>query len=289
MRLGWFTTLSSSVLSLILHLVVGVLLIFSFEFTPQPKNQVRKDVNIVKAVAVDKKQVELELERIRKIEEEKHKKEKQRLDELEKKAKDLEQKRKAEEKKLADTKKKKTAEEKKRKTEQARVAKLEKEKKELEDNRKLEEKRLKEAKGKAEKLKAEEKARQQKIKEEKKIAERKLREKELADAMNAEEDELQKQKDQELINKIAARMVRSIGNEFNTTGLPEGLECVLRVRLIPGGALIDVSIVKSSGNEIFDRRAESATRKASPLPVPDDLIIFERHFRDNTITFKPTN
>ena len=289
MRLGWFTTLSSSVLSLILHLVVGVLLIFSFEFTPQPKNQVRKDVNIVKAVAVDKKQVELELERIRKIEEEKHKKEKQRLDELEKKAKDLEQKRKAEEKKLADTKKKKTAEEKKRKTEQARVAKLEKEKKELEDNRKLEEKRLKEAKGKAEKLKAEEKARQQKIKEEKKIAERKLREKELADAMNAEEDELQKQKDQELINKIAARMVRSIGNEFNKTGLPEGLECVLRVRLIPGGEVIDVSIVKSSGNEIFDRRAESATRKASPLPVPDDLIIFERHFRDNTITFKPTN
>ncbi|MCK5668609.1 MAG: cell envelope integrity protein TolA, partial [Gammaproteobacteria bacterium] len=226
------------------------------------------------------KQVELELERIRKIEEEKHKKEKQRLDELEKKAKNLEIKRKKEEKKLADTKKKKTAEEKKRKTEQARVAKLEKEKKELEDNRKLEEKKLKEAK---------EKARQQKIKEEKKIAERKLREKELADAMNAEEDELQKQKDQELINKIAARMVRSIGNEFNKTGLPEGLECVLRVRLIPGGEVIDVSIVKSSGNEIFDRRAESATRKASPLPVPDDLIIFERHFRDNTITFKPTN
>jgi len=84
MRLGWFTTLSSSVLSLILHLVVGVLLIFSFEFTPQPKSHARQDVNVVQAVTVDKKQVELELDRIKKIEEEKHKKEKKRLGELEK-------------------------------------------------------------------------------------------------------------------------------------------------------------------------------------------------------------
>ena len=83
MRSGWFTTLSSTVLSLVLHLVVGVLLIFSFEFTPQPKTQIRKDVNVVQAVAVDRKQVELELARIRKIEEDKFKKEKKRLDDLE--------------------------------------------------------------------------------------------------------------------------------------------------------------------------------------------------------------
>ena len=76
MRPGWFTTLSSTVLSLVLHLVAGVLLIFSFEFTPQPKTQIRKDVNVVQAVAVDRKQVELELARIKKIEEDKHKIEK---------------------------------------------------------------------------------------------------------------------------------------------------------------------------------------------------------------------
>lgn len=113
MRLGWFTTLSSSVLSLILHLVVGVLLLFSFEFTPQPKTQIRQDVNVVQAIVIDKKQVDLELERIRKIEEEKHKKEKQRLDELEKKANNLEERRKEEEKKLAEAKKKKEQEQKK--------------------------------------------------------------------------------------------------------------------------------------------------------------------------------
>ena len=290
MRLGWFTTLSSSVLSLILHLVVGVLLLFSFEFTPQPKTQIRQDVNVVQAVVIDKKQVDLELERIRKIEEEKHKKEKQRLEELEKKANSLEKKRKEEEKKLAEAKKKKEQEQKKLKEEQVRLKKLEKEKAELKKKRELEEKKIKEAEAKAEKLKAEDKARQQKIAEEKKIAERNRREKELADAMNAEETAEQASKDQELINRISNNIKRSIESNFNKVGLPDNLECELRVRLVPGGDVIDVTIAKSSGHDIFDRRAVNATQKASPLPVPDDVETFERlDLREIKLYFKPTN
>ena len=290
MRPGWLTTLSSSVLSLILHLVVGVLLVFSFEFSPQPKIQIRQDVNVVQAIVIDKKQVDLELERIRKIEEEKHKKEKQRLDELEKKTKNLEKKRKEEEKKLAEAKKKKEQEQKKLKEEQARIAKLKKEKAELKKKRELEEKKIKEAEAKAEKLKAEDKARQQKIAEEKKIAERKRREKELADAMNAEEAAEQASKDQELINRISNNIKRNIESNFNKVGLPDGLECELHVRLVPGGEVIGVSIAKSSGHDIFDRRAVNATQKASPLPVPDDVATFERlDLREIRLHFKPTN
>ena len=301
MRLGWFTTLSSSVLSLILHLVVGVLLILSFEFTPQPKTQIRQDVNIVQAVAVDKKQVELELERIRKIEEEKHKKEKQHLEELEKKATSLEKKRKAEEKKLVEAKKKKEQEQKKRKEEQVHLKKLEKEKAELKKKRELEEKKIKEAEAKTERLRAEEKARQKKEAEEKKAAEEKKRQEkeavetkrikeELASELAAEETAEQASKDQKLIDRIKGNIKRKIENEFIKTSLPDGLECVLRVRLVPGGEVIDVSIVKSSGYDIFDRRAVNATQKASPLPVPDDVATFERlDLRDNNITFKPTN
>jgi len=301
MRLGWFTTLSSTVLSLVLHLVAGALLIFSFEFTPQPKTQIRKDINVVQAVAIDKKQVELELVRIRKIEEDKHKKEKKRLDDLEKKAKNLENKRKAEEKKLAETKKKKEQEQKKRKEEQARVAKLEKEKTELEKKRQLEEKKIKEAEQKAEKLKAEEIARKEKEAEEKiaaeekrrkeaEEAERKHREKELADAVAEEEAAEQAEEDQVLSSRIESNITRSIERKFNTVGLADGLECVLRVRLVPGGKVINVSIESSSGDDIFDRRAVIATQKASPLPIPDDIATFERlGLRDNTIRFKPTN
>jgi len=301
MRLGWFTTLSSSVLSLILHLVVGVLLILSFEFTPQPKTQIRQDVNVVQAVAVDKKQVDLELKRIKQIEEDKHKKEKKRLDELGEKARNLENKRKAEEKKLAEAKKKKEQEQKKRKEEQARVARLEKEKTELENKRQLEEKKLKEAEEKAEKLKAEEDERKKRVAEEKrKKAEaarlkaeeehKKRLEEELAAELAAEEEAEQASRDEALISGIANRIKRTIESNFNKVGLPNGLECILRVRLIPGGEVINVSIAQSSGNDIFDRRAVNATQKASPLPVPDDVATFERlDLREINLRFKPTN
>lgn len=301
MRIGWFTTLSSGVLSLILHIVIGALLIISFDFTPKPKNPTRKDVNVVEAVAVDKKQVEIEIARIKKIEEDKHKKEKKRLDDLDKKAKNLEKKRKEEEKKLADTKKKKAAEEKKRKEEQARVTKLEKETKELEEKRKLKEKQNKEAEEKAKKLKAEEKAREEKEAQDKRKKEeadrlkaeeeqKKRHEDDLAAELAAEEAAEQASKDQALISSIANKIKRSIESNFNKVGLPNGLQCILKVRLIPGGEVTNVSIAKSSGNDIFDRRAVNATQKASPLPVPDDVTTFERlRLREINLTFKPAN
>jgi colicin import membrane protein len=313
MRIGWFTTLSSGVLSLILHIVIGALLIISFDFTPKPKTQIRKDVNFVEAVVVDKKQVELELARIKKLEEDKHKKEKKRLDDLEKKAKNLVNKRKEEEKKLADTKKKKIAEEKKRKEEQARVTKLKKEKTELEKQRKVEEKKIKAAEEKAEKLKAEEAARKNKEEETKKAAEEKKRkeaeaarlkveeeqkkkdaadrkraEDELAASIAAEEDEKQRSKDQELINKIKGDIKTKIENEFIKTGLPDNLECFLKVRVVPGGEVTEATITQSSGNEIFDRRARNAAFDASPLPIPDDLATFGRlKLREINMRFKP--
>lgn len=301
MKTGWFTTLSSSVLSLILHLVIGALLILSFDFTEQPRTRIKKDVNIVEAVAIDKKQVDAELARIKKAETDRHKKEQDRLNALEKKAKDIEKKRKAEEKRLANAKKKKRQEQKKIKDEQKRIAKLEKEKKELEEKRKLEEEKIKKAEEKAEKLKAEEEARKKKQAEEEKAAEEKKRremeaaekkrlEEELAAELAAEEKALQQREDQKSLINIASRIKHSIESNFNKTGLESGLACVLRVHLIPGGEVIDVSISKSSGNDIFDRRAVNATQKASPLPVPDDIAIFERlGLRKINMTFKPTN
>ena len=301
MNLGWLTTLSSSALSLILHVVLGALLIFSFDFTAQTKTQPKNNINTVKAVTVDKKQVELELVRIKKVEDEKLQKEKKRLDDLEKKANQLKKDRQTEEKKLAETKKKKEQEQKKRKQEQKKLATLKKEKTELKKQRELEEKKIKEAEDKAEKLKAEEDARKKKEIEDKKAAEekqleeaeaakKKQLEEELAAQLAAEESAEQTKKDQALINNIASNIKRSIESNFNKVGLPQGIACVLRVRLIPGGEVVDVTIAESSGNDIFDRRAVNATQKASPLPVPDDVATFERlDLREINMTFKPTN
>jgi colicin import membrane protein len=56
--------------------------------------------------------------------------------------------------------------------------------------------------------------------------------------------------------------------------------------MLPGGEVADVRIVQSSGNEIFDRQAEAAVKKASPLPVPADPRLFEK-VREINFIFAP--
>ena len=67
----------------------------------------------------------------------------------------------------------------------------------------------------------------------------------------------------------------------------QGLKCTIRVKLMSDGTVIDAEVIKSSGDEIFDRSAENAVNKASPLPVPNDKELFAREFRTFTFTFDP--
>lgn len=67
----------------------------------------------------------------------------------------------------------------------------------------------------------------------------------------------------------------------------KGLRCTISVKLLPSGDVMDATIVRSSGNGIFDRSAENAVRKASPLPVPNDRALFTKKFRTFTFVFKP--
>ncbi|MEI6543959.1 MAG: cell envelope integrity protein TolA, partial [Methylococcales bacterium] len=67
----------------------------------------------------------------------------------------------------------------------------------------------------------------------------------------------------------------------------EGLKCTIRVKLMSDGTVIDAEVVSSSGDEIFDRSAENAVNKASPLPVPNDKELFAREFRTFSFLFNP--
>ena len=67
----------------------------------------------------------------------------------------------------------------------------------------------------------------------------------------------------------------------------KGLSCTLRVTTIPGGEVVGVEVVKSSGDATFDRQAENGVRKASPLPVPEDRRLYEQSFRRFKFVFKP--
>ncbi|MGR9086901.1 MAG: cell envelope integrity protein TolA, partial [Gammaproteobacteria bacterium] len=67
----------------------------------------------------------------------------------------------------------------------------------------------------------------------------------------------------------------------------KGLKCRIRVRLLSDGTVIEAIVISSSGDEIFDRSAENAVNKASPLPVPRDKELFAKEFRSFTFTFDP--
>ena len=79
------------------------------------------------------------------------------------------------------------------------------------------------------------------------------------------------------IDRYVAAIANRVRQSFTILPGHEGLSCTLRITLIPGGEVAGVQIVKSSGNDPFDRQAENAVRKASPLPVPSDPGLF-KHF-----------
>ena len=62
---NWLQTSRSLFFSVVLHIVLGGILIFSFKFSTKPVPMHKPTTNIVNAVSVDKKQVELELKRLK--------------------------------------------------------------------------------------------------------------------------------------------------------------------------------------------------------------------------------
>jgi colicin import membrane protein len=87
----------------------------------------------------------------------------------------------------------------------------------------------------------------------------------------------------EFIPYIQDRIQR---NWLRPVGSPAGLSCLVKVKLIPGGDVVSVSVVRSSGDSVFDRSVETAVLKASPLPLPDDAALF-KHFREINFNFDP--
>lgn len=61
----------------------------------------------------------------------------------------------------------------------------------------------------------------------------------------------------------------------------------MRITLLPGGEVASVLITRSSGNQAFDASAEEAVRRASPLPVPSDPLLFREQFKVLILKFKP--
>jgi colicin import membrane protein len=89
------------------------------------------------------------------------------------------------------------------------------------------------------------------------------------------------------IDKYKALILQTITqNWVIPENLASGLSCQLLLHVAPGGEIISVILIRSSGNELLDRSAKTAVLKSSPLPVPKDAALFD-DFREIRLTARP--
>lgn len=274
-------------LSVIFHLALVIFFVFGAELFNEKKIESKPTVNVVKATVIDESKVKAEAKKLKELEKKKKLQEKKRLE-------DIKKKRLAEEKKIADLKKQ-HAEQKKKLAQQkaeeaAKQAKLKqqqalKRKKEAEAEAKK--KKLAQAKKEKERLAKEKAAKIKAAADAKAAKEQAEREQALREQLEKEEQENQKRLAEKAVASYRDLIKQKVErNWIQPPGEIAGLNCVVRVRIMPGGDVIDAQVIQSSGNAVFDRSVERATRKAAPLPLPDDPRLAS-YFRILEFVFGP--
>lgn len=82
-------------------------------------------------------------------------------------------------------------------------------------------------------------------------------------------------------------MIRSkIRRNMVKQDVPETVMAEFKVTVLPGGDVMDVVLLKSSGNAAYDNAAERAIYKAQPLPLPEDAGL-QKMFRELRLTIRP--
>ncbi|MDO3382119.1 cell envelope integrity protein TolA [Gilvimarinus algae] len=178
------------------------------------------------------------------------------------------------------------AAEKKAREEAARKQqRAEQERKAREAEKKREAERKKQQQLEAER-RAEEAARQQAERErQERVAQQRLEE-----AMRKEEQQRQAElaaaQTQSYVNMISSRIEQ---NWSRPPSARRGMQVELLIQLVPTGQVVNVTVVKSSGNAAFDRSAEQAVRRVDRFTelqqMPPEL--FERNFRQLKLVFNP--
>lgn len=93
--------------------------------------------------------------------------------------------------------------------------------------------------------------------------------------------------DQAEIDRYKTLLIQAISQQWHVPeNLPINIHCELSVHLAPGGVVLSIKILQSSGNTLLDNSAILAVKKASPLPVPTETGLFDQ-FRELTLIVKP--
>jgi len=156
--------------------------------------------------------------------------------------------------------------------------KREREKKKKDDEAKKKREDLEAAKKKREHEEAEKKKRE----DEKRRREDEAAKREAEKARAAQMDARQKEFN-EYVNRIRAKIKSRANVPDTVTGRPT---VQVQIRILPGGEVLDIRVIKPSGNRAYDTAIERAIRSASPLPVPDVNSELFPQFREPILNFE---
>jgi colicin import membrane protein len=84
-------------------------------------------------------------------------------------------------------------------------------------------------------------------------------------------------------DKIRAKIRRNI---VMPPDVPASAKAEFKVTLLPGGDVLEVELIRSSGHTAYDNAAERAIYKAQPLPVPTEEGL-QKMFRELKLTIRP--
>ena len=85
-----------------------------------------------------------------------------------------------------------------------------------------------------------------------------------------------------LIDKYKAAIAQKVQRHWAPPPTSrKGLKATIHVRQTPSGEVLDVGVVRSSGDATFDRSVVNAVYKASPLPLPENTDAFDRDIEFN--------
>jgi len=128
--------------------------------------------------------------------------------------------------------------------------------------------------------------REQQVREQK-VREQQRLEQEMALAMAAEDEALAEGAETTTYEEAIAMAIED--NWSRPPSARRDMQVVLRIQLIPTGEVVGVSVLKSSGDQAFDRSAINAVNKAARFPEVADAPpqVFERRLRTLQLVFRP--
>jgi colicin import membrane protein len=90
-----------------------------------------------------------------------------------------------------------------------------------------------------------------------------------------------------VVDEYIGKITNKIKNKVvEPPGVSKEARTEFLVTLLPGGLVLNVSLLKPSGNAAYDNAVERAILKSQPLPLPPDVAMF-KNFRELKLSFEP--